>query len=134
MFCLAECYSREESKYTQSLELCGKGLKMNESDYGFTIKSRVHIQKGELYESFQAAQSALMINLDNYEALIYHNIIGFQYAAEDKDIKEMGNFIENLEMAIKMFPDSTRLKNILDENEQRFRDISEEMETGGKSL
>jgi len=121
MFCLAECYSRREEKYARSLELCKEGLKIKESDYGITIKARVHYQKGELPKAYRAARLALMINLNNYEALLYHNVIGFQYASIERDVNRMKKHIENLEMAVKMFPESTRLKKILVENKEIYR-------------
>lgn len=133
IFALAEVYSRWNGKKEKAMELCKKGLKIEpESDYGLTIKARLHYQTRELPEAYSAARSALMINLNNYEALLYHNIIGFHYASADGDVDGMKEHIENLEMAVRMFPESKRLKKVLSENREIYNKYVVMRKTGNE--
>ncbi len=117
---LGEVYSRfpeDPEKVSRGFDMCRKALEIDpESDDAYTIMARLHHIKGEFVECYLSAEKALKINLDNYEALLYHGSLGFAIAHQAGDIEEMQLSLENLRIAQKYYPESTRLEKIIAED------------------
>lgn len=124
MFCLAECLSRNSSTLESALEYCDKGLDLNnESDYGHTIKARIHLTKEDPIQAYISAMNALKINSRNFEAGVYLGVTGFAIAATEGNIEEMEYSVKNLKTTLSLNPTSENLARIIAENEKYLHQV-----------
>jgi len=125
LFCLAECYSRTPQS-EKALEYCTKGLEINStSEYGYTIKARVEIDRKNFVEAYTSAMNALKINKYNYEAGICLGLSGFLLSARAGRIDAMEKDIENLKVTLHFFPESKKVQNLIGQAESYLNKLKQ---------
>lgn len=124
MFCLAECLSRNNSTLESALDYCDKGLEVNDkSDYGHTIKARIHLTKEDSIQAYISAMKALKVNFRNFEAGVYLGVTGFAIAATEGNIEEMEYSVKNLKTTLSLNPACENLARIIAEDEKYLHQV-----------